>query len=385
MEENEMIDFIKFIKLLADTPVPTIFVVAGLLFLFLAIGGRFGAKIVTDRVKQKYAGILGTILLFAGLALYLIPLILPKPPETVVVPNVVGLPLEKAETTLSKSDLKAGSVEPAQAKTVTAGTVLKQEPRAGVQVSKGEAVDLVVAAQPTPQPDIDIKARENWMWGNYDVALDSFALIVQKSDKPKAKKLAERRLKWLRPYGDHIIFADDFETDTIKTGARWILHEPGPGTGTGKFARIQEDGNFILEGHGHYHAVAKIKNGIIAQNFQIQLRFRPLSPQKDGAHINIMMDEIEGRSTIGLYIEGNILSLWEEKDGQETRVEHPQPFESRWYMLRIVAEGQHVQVFLDGKLVLDYTSPHSRVFLKGFNLESLSGKVRFDDVLVVYR
>ena len=364
------------------------FILGALLLLIGIIGGGFEIK---ELKLPKVGGttrlisiIVGSLFIALGvIGIDFITGIIGKPPETVVVPNVVNLPLEKAQTTLSKSGLKLGNVESAQTKTAIVGTVLKQAPQAGLQVSKGDVVNLVVAAEPTPQPDIVKKARENWMWGNYDVALDSFALIVQKSDKPKAKKLAERRLKWLRPYGDHIIFADDFETDTIKTGARWILHEPG--TGTGKFARIQEDGNFILEGHGHYHAVAKIKNGIITQNFEIQLRFRPLSPQKDGAHINIMMDEIEGRSTIGLYIEGNILSLWEEKDGQETRVEHPQPFESRWYMLRIVVGGQHVQVFLDGKVMLDYISPRPRVFLKELNIEPLWGTVRFDDVLVTTR
>jgi hypothetical protein len=67
---------VDLMKSLADTPVPTILVVAGLFFLFLAIGGQLGAKIVTDRVKQKLAGIVGAFLLIAGLALYLIPGIL---------------------------------------------------------------------------------------------------------------------------------------------------------------------------------------------------------------------------------------------------------------------------------------------------------------------
>lgn len=355
MQGNKMKDFISFVKLVNDTPIPIILVVAGLFFLFLAIGGRFGAKIVADKVKERYAWFLGTILLFAGLALSLIP----PPPSQVT-----------------------DSVELAQAKTTTAGTVLKQEPQAGVHVSEGKAVNLIVGSE----PDNIIKtARENWLQGNYDAALDAFALVVQKIDKPKAKKIAGMRLEWLEPYRGRIIIADDLENDTIENETRWIRQPPGSGTGTGGFERIKEDGNFVLEGHGHYHAVANIDSDAIIQNFEIQLRFRPLSPQKGGAHINIMMDEIEGRATIGLYIEGNILSFWEEKDGRETRVEHPQAFESQWYMLRIVAEGQRIQVFLDGKHILDHTSPRSRVFLKEFNIETLSGKIRFDDVLVIYR
>ena len=378
-----MKDFISFIesmiKLVNNTPIPIILVVAGLFFLFLAIGGRFGAKIVTDRVKEKYAWVLGTILLFAGLALSLV-----QPEEKVVVPNVVGLQLGKVKTNLNGSHLKVGSVEKsAQDATATVGIVLKQKPQAGVEVSKGKAVNLIVGSE----PDNIIKiARENWLQGNYDAALDAFALVVQKSNKPKAKKIAGMRLEWLDSYRGRIIFADDLEIDSIGTEKRWILHPPGPGTGTGEFERIKEDENFVLEGRGHYHAKANINSDAIIQNFEIQLRFRPLSPQKDGAHINIMMDEIEGRSTVGLNMTENILSLWEEKNGRETEThaESPQPFESRWYMLRIVAEGKHVRIFLDGEPVLDYTSPRSQIFLKEFNIESLSGKIQFDDLLVIY-
>jgi hypothetical protein len=61
---------LELIKSLATTPIPTILVVAGLFFLFLAIGGQFGAKIVTDRVKPQSAGIVGAILLLSGVAIY---------------------------------------------------------------------------------------------------------------------------------------------------------------------------------------------------------------------------------------------------------------------------------------------------------------------------
>ncbi|MDZ7291678.1 MAG: hypothetical protein ONB44_17565 [candidate division KSB1 bacterium] len=61
---------LELIKSLATTPIPTILVVAGLFFLFLAIGGQFGAKIVTDRVKPQSAGIVGAVLLLAGVAIY---------------------------------------------------------------------------------------------------------------------------------------------------------------------------------------------------------------------------------------------------------------------------------------------------------------------------
>jgi hypothetical protein len=62
------------IKTLASTPLPTLLVLAGLFFLFLAIGGQFGAdKITTDKIKKRLAGIIGCGLLLCGLILYLGP------------------------------------------------------------------------------------------------------------------------------------------------------------------------------------------------------------------------------------------------------------------------------------------------------------------------
>ncbi|MDZ7341165.1 MAG: hypothetical protein ONB27_07400 [candidate division KSB1 bacterium] len=59
------------IKSLAAMTIPSILVISGIFFLFLAVGGQFGAKIVTDRIKPRSAGIIGAILLIAGVAIWL--------------------------------------------------------------------------------------------------------------------------------------------------------------------------------------------------------------------------------------------------------------------------------------------------------------------------
>ncbi len=64
-------EIVNILKGLAETPVPTILVIAGILFLFIALGGQFGAKIVTDKMKTKAAGILGIILLLIGITIFL--------------------------------------------------------------------------------------------------------------------------------------------------------------------------------------------------------------------------------------------------------------------------------------------------------------------------
>jgi hypothetical protein len=53
-----------------ETPVPGILVAGGILFLFVAVGGQFGAKVASDKVKREYAAVIGVGLLFGGIALY---------------------------------------------------------------------------------------------------------------------------------------------------------------------------------------------------------------------------------------------------------------------------------------------------------------------------
>jgi hypothetical protein len=72
------------VAVLKDTPVPTILVVAGILFLLLAIAGQVAGRITVAPERQRWAAVMGSILLIAGLALYVVPparLIPPSPPE----------------------------------------------------------------------------------------------------------------------------------------------------------------------------------------------------------------------------------------------------------------------------------------------------------------
>lgn len=66
---------------LAETPVPTLLIIAGLFFLFLAIGGQVGAKLLTAGVRTTSAGVIGAILLFIGVGLHLSAGGQPEPPR----------------------------------------------------------------------------------------------------------------------------------------------------------------------------------------------------------------------------------------------------------------------------------------------------------------
>ena len=72
-----MKDFLDILSELRNTPIPVLLIGGGILFLFIAVGGQFGAKVGQgDKgVKEWPATIIGTVLLIFGIALYIVPLI----------------------------------------------------------------------------------------------------------------------------------------------------------------------------------------------------------------------------------------------------------------------------------------------------------------------
>ena len=78
------------ITALQNTPVPTILIVGGLVFLFLAIVGQFVGEINVPKERQKWAGLIGTLLLVSGVVLYAAPVppsVLTPTTGAAVVPN----------------------------------------------------------------------------------------------------------------------------------------------------------------------------------------------------------------------------------------------------------------------------------------------------------
>ncbi len=66
------------INLISGTPLPTILVVGGMLFIALALGSQIGGKIEMPAERQRMAGILGGALLIVGLAFYFLPIVISR-------------------------------------------------------------------------------------------------------------------------------------------------------------------------------------------------------------------------------------------------------------------------------------------------------------------
>ncbi|NJA04278.1 hypothetical protein HC024_00770 [Methylococcaceae bacterium WWC4] len=67
---------LEIVKALSQTSLPEILAFAGVLFIFLSIGGKLGAQIITDNVPKRYAGIAGTIFLLSSLMLFVVSTIM---------------------------------------------------------------------------------------------------------------------------------------------------------------------------------------------------------------------------------------------------------------------------------------------------------------------
>ena len=74
------------IAALKDTPIPTILVIVGIVFLLLAIAGQLAGRIAVAPERQRSAAVIGGILLTAGVVLYVIPQVRQTSPRTQAVP-----------------------------------------------------------------------------------------------------------------------------------------------------------------------------------------------------------------------------------------------------------------------------------------------------------
>ena len=63
----------EFLAVVKDTPIPTVLVVGGLIFLVLAVVTQVGGKIKVASKRQNLSIVIGIILLLLGIGLYLVP------------------------------------------------------------------------------------------------------------------------------------------------------------------------------------------------------------------------------------------------------------------------------------------------------------------------
>ncbi len=66
--------FLDLLEVIQATNIPAILVVAGIVFVLLSMTGGFAGKLTIPESKQKWTGLIGFILLLAGVCLFAVPL-----------------------------------------------------------------------------------------------------------------------------------------------------------------------------------------------------------------------------------------------------------------------------------------------------------------------
>jgi len=107
-------------------------------------------------------------------------IVLSRGGESVFTPTLTGMPLRNAELLLRQQQLVLGEVSEAYSLRVEKGTVLSQEPKPEISVSKNTMVNVKVSAGAPPagtimMPDFRQKrAEEVWQWANKnDIKFDT--------------------------------------------------------------------------------------------------------------------------------------------------------------------------------------------------------------------
>jgi hypothetical protein len=334
---------------ISQTPLPTLLVVGGLVFLFLAIVGKIGAIIVVTEERQKAAVVIGSILLLLGVGL-----------------RFLDQPVLDGETKTETSSTSAkGFDEPS-------GSEGRQPNGNASKSFSSDGANLVA------------ESTEAWLTGNYDVALDLFEEMRHSPIESSLRELAGRRFEWLAPYSGRILFADDFQTDSVGNGTRWTTYPGAPETGRGGVSVVRIDGESVLQMEDHHHAEPHIRDSGDIHTFVIRMRYRAQGQNSIGAHINLMMGELEGRTTVGIYGASGEFSVWETKDGREIGRKNGHARTSDWQDLRIAVKEQSIHLYVNKDLIIQYNSPRARpISLFGFNLECLSGAILLDDILMI--
>ena len=68
-----MLEIIKALDTLKNSPIPNILVIAGIAFIFFAFAGTIGENIQIDQSSKKWSIVVGIVMLFLGIGLYLVP------------------------------------------------------------------------------------------------------------------------------------------------------------------------------------------------------------------------------------------------------------------------------------------------------------------------
>ena len=175
----------ELLSTLSHTPLPTILVVAGIMFWILAIAGSVAGKITVEPGKQKTAGLVGTAFIVLGLILIFAPGPANRSEPTATAKTTQTPEPPPAQTTGPPTVEKKAELSPP-----TKSDPTSARPSPGVDCTGTGTPDEVVICGSAKLKDLD--------WELYGV----YQALMKRSDKSRQAKLASEESAWVRKRGE---------------------------------------------------------------------------------------------------------------------------------------------------------------------------------------
>ncbi|MBL8100477.1 MAG: hypothetical protein JNK81_14935 [Anaerolineales bacterium] len=160
-----MFEIIKTLYELKDTPVPTLLVIGGLVFLFLAFVNQVSTNIQPDPKLKKWSVIVGVVLIVSGIGMYLIPA--PQSSPTSSQSNTESN--QQAQNncaSITSSEVEqlktASSVELAIQQAENFAEYRQNDFAEGAQIPSNVVIAMNLQGEPSQFPVVSIKSEGGW-------------------------------------------------------------------------------------------------------------------------------------------------------------------------------------------------------------------------------
>jgi hypothetical protein len=162
-----LLELIKELAELKDTPVPVVMVASGIIFLLLALAGGFSGSIDIPIQRQKWAGFIGSLFLIIGIALYILPTPFTLPTTGVITtstPTQTNTPTPTNTPTLTNTNTPTPSnipnptdtLTPTNIPTATFTKTPSNTPTCSITIGIGQEVRVLEDARIWTQPDVTV-------------------------------------------------------------------------------------------------------------------------------------------------------------------------------------------------------------------------------------
>ena len=326
---------------LQETPVPTILVIAGLIALFLGLGGTLTAGTIPPD-KKKPMSVIGIILLLVGIVLFAVPTGRNSPTVTetpvALVTTSGAIPIT---STVNTEEIQPVETAPLPTMTTTASNPT---------VTNTPAATANIETEPTNVEDMATVSP---------TAASSVASLSRSSCSP----------------GETELYFEDFEDGDTDGWRFFAIHD-------GKWVQATASDWYLEQDAGNIFLVA---NGISGG----ALRDFPLNSSNSALQVDFRIIDLE-TPDFGIYLSpynglprafSRAYGPQEEPEFAITWRTAPYTVDNFWHTLRLSVAGDQIILHVDGQRVARFTDPNPWPILEA-SIGNYGGITQIDNVLL---